>query len=69
MAIGRIWIFDEGKLQDALERYERAALEAYPDQQERIHITVRAMRDFLHSEHADKLRWSGSDGDVEKRSR
>jgi len=58
---GRIWIFDEGKLEEALARYEEAALAAYPDQAERIQITLRAMRDFLQSEYADKLRWSGSD--------
>ena len=55
MTIGRIWVFDEAKLDDALVRYEAAALEAYPHQQELIRITVAAMRDFLYSEHADKL--------------
>lgn len=55
MESGRIWVFDEGKLEDALEQYEQAAIEAYPGQRERIRLTVAAMRDFLHSEHADKL--------------
>ena len=58
---GRIWIFDEGKLEEALARYEEAALAAYPEQAERIQITLRAMRDFFHSEYAEKLRWGGTD--------
>jgi hypothetical protein len=55
MAVGRIWVFDEGKLEEALARYEAAAMRAYPGQEERIRVTVAAMRDFLHSEFADKL--------------
>lgn len=60
MSRGRIWVFDESKLDEALERYEAAALEAYPRQEERIRLTVVAMRDFLYSEHADKLTMGGS---------
>ena len=63
---GRIWIFDEGKLEDALQRYEQAALEAYPEQAERIQITLRAMRDFFYSEFADKLHWGGDEEDPSK---
>ena len=48
-------MFDEGKLEEALARYEAAAMRAYPGQEERIRVTVAAMRDFLHSEFADKL--------------
>jgi len=59
MSIGRIWVFDETKLEEALARYEAASLEAYPQQEERIRITVAAMRDFLHSHHADKLVMGG----------
>lgn len=55
MTVGRIWVFDEGKLEEALARYETAAIRAYPAQQERIRVTVAAMRDFLYSEFADKL--------------
>ena len=69
MSIGRIWIFDEGKLEEALQRYEQASLEAYPDQRARILITIEAMRDFFHSEHANKLLWGGSDGKAENPSR
>ena len=57
---GRIWVFDESKLEEALARYEAAALEAYPKQEERIRITVAAMRDFMYSEHADKLIMGGN---------
>jgi hypothetical protein len=56
----RIWVFDESKLEEALARYEAAALDAYPHQEERVRITVAAIRDFLHSEHADKLVMGGS---------
>lgn len=52
---GKIWVFDENKLDHAIEQYRQSALEAYPKQQERIDITVLAIRDFLHSEFADKL--------------
>jgi hypothetical protein len=60
MSIGRIWVFDETKLEEALARYEAASLEAYPHQEERIRITVAAMRDFLHSQYADKLVMGGA---------
>ena len=55
MTVGRIWVFDEGKLEDALARYEAAAIRSYPGQEERIRVTVAALRDFLYSEFADKL--------------
>jgi hypothetical protein len=55
MTAGRIWVFDEGKLEEALARYEAEAIRAYPGQEERIRVTVAAMRDFLYSEVADKL--------------
>ncbi len=53
--IGRVWVFDEGSLEQALEAYKTEALEAYPHQEERIGTTVAAIRDFLHSSHADRL--------------
>ena len=55
MKRSRIWIFDENRLKEALESYEQAAIKAYPNQEEKIRITVMAMQDFLHSEHAEKL--------------
>jgi hypothetical protein len=55
MKTGRIWVFDETRLEESLQAYQQAALEAYPNQEERIRITVAAMRDFLHSEYADPL--------------
>jgi len=55
MKTGRIWVFDENRLEEALLAYEQAAVAAYPHQEERIRITVAAMRDFLHSEFADPL--------------
>jgi hypothetical protein len=56
----RIWVFDESKLEEALARYQAAALDAYPHQEERVKITVAAVRDFLRSEHADKLVMGGT---------
>jgi len=53
--LGKIWVFDESKLDDAIDRYHQASLQAYPDHKEKIAITVLAIRDFLHSEYADKL--------------
>ena len=55
MKTGRIWVFDENRLEESLEAYRNAAIEAYPGQEERIRITVAAMRDFLHSEFAEPL--------------
>lgn len=55
MKTGRIWVFDETRLEESLEAYQQAAIEAYPQQEERIRITIAAMRDFLKSEHADPL--------------
>ena len=55
MKTGRIWVFDENRLEESLQTYEQAALAAYPHQEERIRITVAAMRDFLHSDFADPL--------------
>lgn len=51
----RIWVFDEGKLEEALEVYRAEALAAFPHQSERIRTTLAAVRDFLYSEHARKL--------------
>lgn len=53
---GPVWVFDEGRLDQALQAYANEALAAYPEQTERIHTTLLAMRDFLHSEHAAILR-------------
>jgi hypothetical protein len=55
MKTGRIWVFDENRLEQSLQDYAKASLEAYPDQEERIRITVAAMRDFLYSDFADSL--------------
>ena len=53
--LGKIWVFDESKLDEAIERYRQASLAAYPEQEERINITMLAIRDFLDSEYAEKL--------------
>lgn len=53
--VGKIWVFDQGKLNDAIAQYEEAALAAYPAQSERIRTTVLAIRDFLESDYAEKL--------------
>lgn len=54
--LGRIWVFDETRLADALKRYEQDALAAYPHQEERIGVAVAAIRDFLYSaEFGDEL--------------
>ena len=55
MKRSRIWVFDENRLNEALDEYEQASIDAYPQQEERIHITINAMRDFLYSDYADKL--------------
>lgn len=55
MRLGRIWVFDEGKLNEALADYEAAAVAAYPRQAERIQVAVLAIRDFLYSEQAEGL--------------
>ncbi|MEN8176711.1 MAG: hypothetical protein ABFS23_13175 [Pseudomonadota bacterium] len=55
MTLPSIWVFDEAKLEEALARYQEEALAAYPGQEERIRVTLVAVRDFLHSEHAEKL--------------
>ena len=54
----RIWVFDESKLDQAIEAYRSAAVQAYPNQEEKINLTVLAVKDFLDSEQADKLRMS-----------
>ena len=53
--LGKIWVFDESKLDEALARYRQAALQAYPQQQEKIELTLLAVKDFLVSEFAEKL--------------
>lgn len=57
--LGRIWVFDEASLQRAMDAYEADAMAAYPHQAERIKTTMLALRDFLHSEHADALMLGG----------
>ena len=52
----RIWVFDESKLDQAIEAYRAAAIQAYPHQEEKINLTVLAFKDFLDSEQAAKLR-------------
>ncbi|MGD2119747.1 MAG: hypothetical protein PVG66_15420 [Chromatiales bacterium] len=54
--LGKIWVFDESKLAEALQRYEQASIAAYPQHQDKIELTLAAVNDFLHSEYADKLR-------------
>jgi hypothetical protein len=53
--LGRIWVFDEDSLTEALSAYEEEALAAYPAQAERIRVAIAAIEDFLYSEHADRL--------------
>ena len=60
MTAGRIWVFDEGKPAEALARYETEAIRDCPGQEERIRVTLAAMRDFLHSEFADRLVMGGA---------
>jgi hypothetical protein len=52
---GRIWVFNEAALEEALTAYRDKAVDAYPHQQERIGIAVAAIRDFLYGPHADPL--------------
>ena len=59
MKTGRIWVFDENRLEEALNAYQQDAISSYPDQEERIRITIAAMRDFLHSNYADPLTMGG----------
>lgn len=54
--IGPVWVFDESRLEQALQAYQTEALAAYPRQAERIQTTLLAVRDFLHSEQAAELR-------------
>jgi len=53
--IGRVWVFDQASLEQALEHYQQDSIDAYPHQEERIRIAVAAIRDFLQSEYADDL--------------
>ena len=53
--LGKIWVFDESKLEEAIEKYRQASIEAYPHQEEKINVTIMAVRDFMHSEYAEKL--------------
>lgn len=55
MELGNIWVFDETKLEQALQEYKQEALSAYPQREELIETVILGMRDFLHSEHAEKL--------------
>lgn len=54
-SLGRVWVFDEAAMETALQAYVAEALAAYPHQEERILTVAAAMRDFLHSQHADAL--------------
>jgi hypothetical protein len=58
--LGKIWVFDEEALEKGLRAYEREAIERYPNQAERIGITLAAVRDFLHSEHAASMVMKGT---------
>ncbi len=62
MKRSRIWVFDENRLDEALDGYERASIEIYPNQEEKIRLTIKAMRDFLYSDYADKLTMREEDG-------
>lgn len=62
----RIWVFDESKLDQAIDNYRQAALSAFPNQQERINITMMAVKDFLNSEHAKKLTMNVKVSDKQK---
>lgn len=53
--LGPIWVFDESSLEAALASYQDEALAAYPHQRERILTTLAAVRDLLHSSHAQRL--------------
>lgn len=53
--LSRIWVFDEQRLETALRGYEKEALAAYPEQEERIRVAVMAIRDFLNSNQARTL--------------
>jgi hypothetical protein len=55
-SFGPVWVFDQARLDEALQAYESAALAAYPQQAARIRTTTLAMRDFLCSEQAANLR-------------
>ncbi len=67
--LGKIWVFDEDLLEQALAAYQHQALAAYPAQDERIRIAVAAIRDFLHSEHAMRMVMKGTpEGPGERQS-
>ncbi len=53
--LGKIWVFDESKLVEAIEKYRQASIAAYPQHEEKISLTMLAIKDFLDSEHAEKL--------------
>jgi len=53
--LGKIWVFDESKLDNSLEKYQEAAIEAYPQHEDKITMTLLAVKDFLHSEYAENL--------------
>ncbi len=57
--LGRIWVFDETSLQRAIDAYQAEALAAYPEQEARIRTAMLAVKDFLHSSHADALMLGG----------
>lgn len=53
--LGKIWVFDQSKLDEAIDKYRDAAITAYPQQADKINLTLLAVRDFLNSEFAEKL--------------
>lgn len=55
MKRSRIWVFDENRLNEALAEYEQASIDAYPQHEDKIHLTIKAMHDFLYSDYADRL--------------
>lgn len=66
MELDNIWVFDEAKLEQALATYRDEAVAAYPDREELIDTVMLAMRDFLHSEHAKKLKFDHSNNNTSK---
>ncbi|OOY50972.1 hypothetical protein [Solemya velum gill symbiont] len=55
MKRSRIWVFDENRLNEALDGYEQESIDAYPQHEEKIRITIKAMRNYLYSDYADRL--------------
>lgn len=47
--INTTYVFTHTTFLDALSEWEKAQIESYPDQAERIQITSLAMQDFMQS--------------------